>query len=317
MSSEKLGDRISIGERIKYVRKKISGTQTDFARKLGISTPYVSQLEKGQYAPSPQLILSISRAFSVRRIWLETGEGEIWGDDEIEVTSEGLELLDEIRRRMLRSDAQITEDAIAELVGIDVNAFPQDRDKVIQVSDDIELAVKMLIRIFREGDRSKIDALMGMLYFVAPKHDLEEVGFLKDRLAVDEAKSLTEFLKEYHKDAEEESQDQYRITGRLYLRVISKWRELNKNGEYNDELQALSNDYARFLELDLMYNSILQELIPLISSTPGMPEREIYSALRHFKKSDLSYTLRAALAQNIVVRIRKGNKCHLYAPGQC
>jgi|GEM_PF-3629695 len=84
MSSTKLGHLTSIGQRIKYIRKITAGTQRVFGLTLGISTPYVSQLEKDQYVPSDQLILSICRAFNVCRKWLETGEGEIWTGTEHE-----------------------------------------------------------------------------------------------------------------------------------------------------------------------------------------------------------------------------------------
>ena len=49
-------------------------TKTDFAKKIGISQPYLSQLCSGGKTPSDRTIADICRVFNVNRRYLEHGE---------------------------------------------------------------------------------------------------------------------------------------------------------------------------------------------------------------------------------------------------
>lgn len=66
---------MSLGERIRAVRKESGLTQVDFAKRLKIAGQSVSKLEKGENSPSAQTIAMICREFHVREEWLRTGEG--------------------------------------------------------------------------------------------------------------------------------------------------------------------------------------------------------------------------------------------------
>lgn len=68
---------MSIGERIKILRKNIGLTQVEFAARLKISKGFVSNLEKNRVLPSEQLIRLISYEFSSSECWLTSGEGEM------------------------------------------------------------------------------------------------------------------------------------------------------------------------------------------------------------------------------------------------
>ncbi len=67
---------MTIGERIKEVRKSNGMTLAVFGSKIGISYQSVSMIEKGINNPSDQTILSIVREFGVNEVWLRSGEGE-------------------------------------------------------------------------------------------------------------------------------------------------------------------------------------------------------------------------------------------------
>ena len=69
---------MTIGERIKQIRKENKLTQVDFAAKLKIGGTSVSKLEKGENNPSDQTITLICREFGVSEDWLRTGEGEMY-----------------------------------------------------------------------------------------------------------------------------------------------------------------------------------------------------------------------------------------------
>ena len=62
--------------RISEIVKHSKLTKTDFAKKIGISQPFLSQLCAGQKVPSDRTIIDICREFGCDEVWLRTGEGE-------------------------------------------------------------------------------------------------------------------------------------------------------------------------------------------------------------------------------------------------
>lgn len=50
-------------------------TRAAFAKKIGVSAPFITQLCNGDANPSTRTIADICREFNIRREWLETGEG--------------------------------------------------------------------------------------------------------------------------------------------------------------------------------------------------------------------------------------------------
>lgn len=70
------GDYLSIGERIKEVRKKSGLTQQKFAERIGLKRNTIGNYEINLIEPSDRTILDICREFDIREPWLRTGEGE-------------------------------------------------------------------------------------------------------------------------------------------------------------------------------------------------------------------------------------------------
>lgn len=62
--------------RINEIVKKSGLTKTDFAKRLGLSQPFVSRICNGESAPSDRTIQDICREFGCNEVWLRTGEGE-------------------------------------------------------------------------------------------------------------------------------------------------------------------------------------------------------------------------------------------------
>ena len=60
--------------RISNIVEKTKLTKTDFAKRIGISQPFLSQLCSGQKLPSDRTISDICRVFNVNRRYLESGE---------------------------------------------------------------------------------------------------------------------------------------------------------------------------------------------------------------------------------------------------
>ncbi len=68
---------MSIGERIKQLRKSFKLTQKEFAKRAGISSASrICDFEKGLRFPSSKTIIRISKAFNINPTWLLTGVAE-------------------------------------------------------------------------------------------------------------------------------------------------------------------------------------------------------------------------------------------------
>lgn len=65
-----------LNDRIKQVRVSANLTQTEFARKIGLTKNYISLMENGQREPSERTISDICREFGVSKTWLYSGMGE-------------------------------------------------------------------------------------------------------------------------------------------------------------------------------------------------------------------------------------------------
>jgi transcriptional regulator with XRE-family HTH domain len=73
-SAEKLRiDLRAIGRRIRELRG-FDMTQSEFARRIGVTQSYLSALERGEKEPGSAVLLAISREFGKSVDWLLTGE---------------------------------------------------------------------------------------------------------------------------------------------------------------------------------------------------------------------------------------------------
>lgn len=69
---------MTIGERIKEVRKQNKLTLEAFGQKIGITASSMSTIENGKSNPSEQTVLMICREFGVDEVWLRTGVGDMF-----------------------------------------------------------------------------------------------------------------------------------------------------------------------------------------------------------------------------------------------
>ena len=67
-----------MNRRISQIIEALGIKKVDFAKKLGISSPFVSELCTGVKKASDRTIADICREFHVNEIWLRTGEGEMF-----------------------------------------------------------------------------------------------------------------------------------------------------------------------------------------------------------------------------------------------
>ena len=69
---------MTIGERIKELRKALNKNQTDFGARIGLKTSTIAGYENGLRECSDASIVSIVREYGCSEEWLRTGEGEMF-----------------------------------------------------------------------------------------------------------------------------------------------------------------------------------------------------------------------------------------------
>lgn len=62
-------------DRISTIISDAKVTKAEFAKRIEVSQPFVSQMCSGSAKPSTRTITNICREFHIRREWLEAGEG--------------------------------------------------------------------------------------------------------------------------------------------------------------------------------------------------------------------------------------------------
>ncbi len=85
----------AFGEFVRAQRRLAQVSQRNLAQMAGVSDSYLSQLERGNYRPSPQVVKSIAEAFNLEPRQLYMMLGFIDDDDESAPTVEQAIQLDE------------------------------------------------------------------------------------------------------------------------------------------------------------------------------------------------------------------------------
>ena len=116
---------MTVGDRVKTIRKELMLNQTQFAEKIGISQRALSSIERETTILTERNTREICRVFNVNEQWLRTGEGEMFlepSEDEQLAQFVG-EILagrpDDLRRAFLVAMAQLDEngwDSLASFV---------------------------------------------------------------------------------------------------------------------------------------------------------------------------------------------------------
>lgn len=69
-------------ERIKQLRQALDLTQEDFGKRVGLGKAAVSKIEKGLNGTTEQTLRSICREYGASYLWLTTGEGPMFEDND-------------------------------------------------------------------------------------------------------------------------------------------------------------------------------------------------------------------------------------------
>ncbi len=97
-----------------------------------------------------------------------------------------------------------------------------------------------------------------------------------------------------------------------YLKCVESWKQANEDGEFSEEFEAATKEYQGFVERDPIYRNFLKQVSPVISSNPGILQKDIYLLLPAIGHSDISYVLYFADLQGRIRRVKKGRTYELY-----
>lgn len=107
---------MTLGERIKKVRKKLDLTQQEFCDRIGLKRNSISLVESDKRNPSNQLLLAVCREFNVSEEWLRTGDGDMFiqqsKEDELKTAVDSLLSgeTSEFKRRLVKVLASLKEE---------------------------------------------------------------------------------------------------------------------------------------------------------------------------------------------------------------
>lgn len=122
------------GERIREVRNTLGLTLEKFGDRLGVTKVAISNIEKGNRNLTEQMTKAICREFNVDYMWLTTGDGEMFidnDDDFIERIDRIMAGEDEARKNFFKFMLELSDDDIAALDRLMKKAikFTQDKEK--------------------------------------------------------------------------------------------------------------------------------------------------------------------------------------------
>lgn len=82
---------ILLGGNLRSVRKALKLTQSNFAKKMGVSGGFISEVELGKSGVSPSFLKLLEIEYGVNTEWLETGIGEMFSPVQKAHSNESIE----------------------------------------------------------------------------------------------------------------------------------------------------------------------------------------------------------------------------------
>lgn len=152
---------MTLGERVRKIRRQMDLTQQDFGKHIGIKSNSVSLIESGGRNASDQVILAICREFGVSEEWLRTGAGEMF---EPEATN-ALDAL--VKERGINRGEQI-------LIEKFLNLKPESRQAVMDYLLDVAAAISGTAKTSSDSAALYVPETPADEYNAAADIDIEE-----------------------------------------------------------------------------------------------------------------------------------------------
>lgn len=125
---------ISMGERIKQLRKELKMTQQEFADKLKINRGTLANYEIGKNTPIDAVILSICREFNVNEDWIRTGNGEMFVKQSRDAE------ISNFMGSIMKGDPTFKRRLISVLARLDESQWELLEDMAMKLSDEMKKA---------------------------------------------------------------------------------------------------------------------------------------------------------------------------------
>lgn len=125
---------MTVGERIKHLRKRKGLTQAQFAEQIGIAGASLSTIESGKNGASNSTIKAICTIYNVSETWLRTGEGEMF--EELDPDEELMRFVGQITKdensplyRLAQKMAQMPPEVLEHLSAVIEYALAEEQKK--------------------------------------------------------------------------------------------------------------------------------------------------------------------------------------------
>ena len=129
------------GERVKQSRKSLGLTMEKFGERLGIKKTAISLIESGKNNLTEANIKAICREFNVDYIWLTTGEGKMFVENDDEFRKKIDRIMaseDDTRKILFKSLVDASDDdiaAIKQFIKNTASLFDDKKEKTDSLSD--------------------------------------------------------------------------------------------------------------------------------------------------------------------------------------
>ena len=141
---------MTIGERIRFVRKVTKQTQAEFGEKIGLKQSSLGQIESSTRNATDRTILLICEKFNVSESWLRSGNGEMFLENDSTILHDLQEQynLDDFGVRFMEAFLKLTPEQ-REVIKNFAHAIVATREDTISNSDstidDLEAEYKKML----------------------------------------------------------------------------------------------------------------------------------------------------------------------------
>ncbi len=105
----------TVGDRIRILRKIKNLNQTRFGEKLNVKTSTVAGWENNFRTVSDRTINDIARIYGASKLWLQTGQGEMFVQQDILIVEKIDDIMsgeNEFRKKLIKSIVNFNDDEI-------------------------------------------------------------------------------------------------------------------------------------------------------------------------------------------------------------
>ncbi len=123
-----------MNERIRAIIEAKKIKKAEFAKKLNISQPFVSELCSGIKSPSDRTIADICREFDVNEEWLRTGKGEMF------IPKSRTDEITAFVGDILRDESDFRQRFISVLARMTTDEWKILEKKILEIAEEIKKA---------------------------------------------------------------------------------------------------------------------------------------------------------------------------------